>query len=154
MVAWASLVGQAVFLVQHGVRDDGELSLLVSVVLSALILGYVSAGVVRARMVRFVLAMVALSLVLVAEIVGLVGVDGPTDTVVLLFSLATTVVSLAALASFSRTDWFSWQRTKPPARQGTPIVPLVAIAVLVGVMGGLIGPVDNGFQVEFEVAGE
>lgn len=153
VVAWASLAGQAVFLVQHGVRDDSELSLVVSVVLSALVLGYVSAGVVRARMVRFVLALVALSLILVAELVGLIWVDGLTGTAVLLSSLATTVVSLAALVRFSRTDWFSWQRTKPPPRQGASILPLVAIGVIVGVIGGVIGPVDNGFEVRIEVLG-
>lgn len=49
MVAWASLAGQAVLLVRQGMRLDDEVSLVLSVVLGALLVGYVSAGVVRAR---------------------------------------------------------------------------------------------------------
>lgn len=56
LVAWASLAGQAVVLVQRGGRLDVAVSLFGSVVLGALLVGYVCAGVIRARTVRFVLA--------------------------------------------------------------------------------------------------
>jgi hypothetical protein len=68
------------------------------------------------------------------------------------FSLATTAVALAGLARFHRTDWYAWQRKKPPAHDGAPIGQVVAIGVLVGVLGGLIGPVDDGLDVRISVA--
>lgn len=148
MVAWASLAGQAVLMAQQGVRDANEASLVVSVVLGALLVAYVSSGVVRARTVRLVLAWIVLLLSLVAELVGLREAEALD-----VLSLATTIVTVAGLALFSRTDWFAWQRDKPSTRQGASIGGLVAIAVLVGLLGGLTGPVDDGIQVNVRAAG-
>jgi hypothetical protein len=127
VVALASLAGQAVLLVREGARLDDEVSLVLSVVLGALLVGYVSAGVVRARTVRVVVAWVVLS-------------------------LATTAVALAGLARFRRTDWYAWQCKKSPVHDGARIGHLVTIGVLVGVLGGLIGPVDDGLDVRISVA--
>ena len=144
VVAWSSLTGQALWFVEQGVRLDGAVSLVVSVILGALVFGYVSAGVARARTVRLVLAWVVLVLVLIGELVGLVLVDDLRQAGLAVLSLVTAVLALAGLATFHRTDWFAWQRTKPPAREGAPIAQLIAIGVLVGALGGLIGPIDNG----------
>jgi peptidoglycan/LPS O-acetylase OafA/YrhL len=152
VVALASLAGQALLLVREGVRLDDEVSLVLSVVLGAFLVGYISAGVVRARTVRLVLAWVVLVLGLVVELVGVVSVDGPRQGALVVFSLATTAVALAGLARFHRTDWYAWQRKKPPAHDGAPIGQVVAIGVLVGVLGGLIGPVDDGLDVRISVA--
>lgn len=149
MVAWASLAGQLVALAARGLRSDDEVSLLVSVLLGGLIIGYVSAGVVRARTIRLVLAWIVLVLSLVTELIGLVTADDARDAVLLALALVTTVVALAGLAKFHRTEWFAWQRTKPPSHEGAPIGRLVAIAVLVGVLGGISGPVDDGVDVRF-----
>jgi len=151
VVAWASLAGQAVLLMQQGGRLDDEVSVFLSVVLSALVVGYVSAGVVRARTVRLVLAWVVLVL---SGLVGLVPVDDlGRQTALDVISLATTAVALVGLAMFRRTDWYAWQRAKPSANEGAPIGQLVAIGVLVGVVGGLTGPVDQGLNVSIQVAG-
>ena len=115
VVALASLAGQAVQLARQGGRLDDEISLVLSVVLGGLLVGYVSAGVVRTRTVRLVLAWVV-------------------------------------LARFRGTDWYTWQRTKPSAHEGAPIGQLVAIGVLVGVLGGLTGPVGDGLDVRVSVA--
>ena len=152
VVAWASMAGQAVRVVPQGVRLDDEVSLVLSVVLGALVVGYVSAGVVRARTVRLVLAWVVLVLGLIAELVGLVSVDDLGQAALVILSLATTVVALAGLARFRRTDWYAWQRTKPSVHDGTPIGQLVAIGVVVGVLGGLAVPVDDGLNVRISVA--
>ncbi len=152
VVAWASLAGQAVLLVQQGVRFDDEVSLVGSVVLGALLVGYISAGVVRARTVRLVLAWVVLVLSVIAGLVGLVSVDNPGEAVLDVLSLATTAVAVAGLAAFRRTDWYAWQRTKPSAREGAPIGQLVAIGVFVGVLGGVIGPFDDGLDLHISVA--
>ncbi|WP_426247611.1 hypothetical protein [Nocardioides sp. LHG3406-4] len=152
VVAWASLAGQAVLLISRGVRDDNEVSLVVSVVLGALLIGYVSGGVVRARTVRLVLAWVVLVLGLIAELLGLVSVDGAGRAALAVLSLTTTAVALAGLARFRRTDWYAWQRTKPPVDVGAPIGRLVAIGVLVGVLGGVTGAVDGGLDTPVNAA--
>lgn len=152
VVAWASLAGQAVQLARQGVRLDDEVSLALSVVLGALLVGYVSAGVVRAGTVRLAFALVVLVLTLIAELVGLVSVDDLGHAALVALSLATTAMALAGLARFRRTEWYAWQRTKPSAHEGAPIGQLVAMGVLVGVLGGLIGPVDDGLDVRISVA--
>ena len=154
VVAWASLAGQAVVLLRQGPRVDDEVSLVVSVVLGALVVGYVSAGVVRARTVRVVIALVVLGLGLVSELVDLASVDGdPGRAVFVLLSLATTVAALGGLAAFRHTDWYAWQRARPAVDEGgAPIGQLVAMGVLVGVLGGVSGPVEDGFEVRIEVA--
>jgi hypothetical protein len=105
VVAWASVAGQLAVLVPAGVRD-ADVSMVGSVLLSVLVIGWVSAGVVRARPVRLVVAS---------------------------------------------------QRTRPPVHEGASVVPLVAVAALVGVLGGLIDPdgrlPDNRVEVDVRVAG-
>ena len=152
VVAWASLAGQAVLLARWGVRVDDEVSLVLSVVLGALLVGYISVGVVRARTVRLAFAWVVLVLSLIVELVGLVSVDDLGQAALVALPLATTALALAGLASFRRTEWYAWQRTKPSAHKGAPIGQLVAMGVLVGMLGGLIGPVDDGLDVRISVA--
>ena len=151
VVAWASLAGQAVLLARQGGRLGDEVSLVLSVVLGALLVGYVSAGVVRARTVRLVLAWVVLMLGVIGGLVDLVSVDDLGQSGLAVLSLATTSVALAGLARFRRSDWYAWQRTRPSAHEGAPIGQLVAIGLLVGVLGGLIGPVDDGLDVRVNV---
>ncbi len=151
VVAWAVLVGQLAQLLWRGGRTDDEVSLLVSVVLGALVVGYLSAGVVRARTVRLVVVLVVLVVSLVAEVIGLLLVDDPEEAALDVVGLVTTVVTLAALARFRRTDWYAWQRTSPPSHLGASTTPLVAIGVLVGVLGGIIGPLEDGAEVHVGV---
>ncbi|WP_141014439.1 hypothetical protein [Nocardioides sambongensis] len=153
VVAWASLVVQVMILVRQGVRLDDEVSLVASVVIGALVVGYVSAGVVRARTVRLVVAWVVLLLGVAAGIAGLVSAGDPAEVVLSATSLAATGAAIGGLAAFHRTAWFDWQRTRPSTDEGARIGRLVAIGLLVGVLGGLIGPVDNGLDVRINVAG-
>ena len=152
VVAWASLAVQAVLLVRQGGRLDDEVSLVLSVVLGALLVGYVSAGVVRARTVRLVLAWVVLMLGVIGGLVGLVSVKDLGQTAIAVVASESTAEALAGLARFRRSDWYAWQRTRPSAHEGAPIGQLVAIGVLVGGLGGLIGPVDDGLDVRVNVA--
>jgi hypothetical protein len=151
VVAWASLMVQAVMLSRQGGRLSDDVSLVVSVVLGALLVGYVSAGVVRARTVRFALAWVVLVLAVIGGLVDLVSVGGLRLTALAVLSLATTAVALAGLGVFRRSDWYAWQRTRPSAHESAPIGWLVAIGVLVGVLGGLIGPISDGVDVGIQV---
>ena len=152
VVAWASLAGQVVLLVRQGARLHEESSLVLSVLIGALLVGYVSAGVVRARTVRLVLAWVVLALSLIFELVSLVSVDDLGQAAIVVLGLTTTVVAVAGLARFRRTDWYAWQRSKPSTHQGARIGQLVAIGVLVGALGGLAEPVDDGLDVRIEAS--
>lgn len=152
VLAWASVAGQVAVLVRQGANSGNDTSLLISMVGGALIVGYVAAGVVRARPVRVALAWIVLVLSLVAELIGLAYVDALGDAVVALVSLATTVVALVALNGFRRTEWYAWQRTRPPAHVGAPIGRLVAIGVLVGAMGGVAGSSEDGINMTVRVA--
>jgi hypothetical protein len=151
VVAWASLVGQVVLVLRQGVRHDDMVSLVGSVVLGVLLVGWVSAGVVRARTVRIVLAWVVLVLGLAAEVVGLFQADDPGGAALATLALLTTVVSLAGLAAFRRTEWFAWQRTRPPTHLGEPIRRLVAIGVLVGALGGVASSADEGIGMRLDI---
>lgn len=151
VVAWASLAGQVLLLAERGSRS-GETSLVLSVLLGALVVGYVSAGVVRARTVRLAIAWIVLMVTAIADLVGMLSADDPGEASLTAASLATTVVTIVALALFHRTEWFAWQRTKPAPGLGAPIGGLVAIAVLVGVLTGIVMPSDDGVQVRFSVA--
>ena len=152
VVAWASLAGQAVSLVRQGVRLEDVNSLVLSVALGALLVGYVSAGVVRGRTVRVVLALVVLTLAVFSGLIDLVSVDDLGQAVLPVLSIATTAAALAGLTRFRRSDWYAWQRTRRGAHAGASIGQLVAIGVLVGVLGGLAGPVDDGLQVRVNAA--
>lgn len=152
VVAWACLVDQALLLVWQGSRLVDEVSLVVSIGLGGLVVGYVSAGVVRARTVRTLLAWFVLVLSMIGGLVALLSVDDVGQAALAGLSLATTAVALIALARFRSTDWHAWQRTKPSRHQGASIGGLVAIGVLVGALGGLAGPVDDGLDVRVDVA--
>lgn len=152
VVAWASLAGQAAWLTSQGPRVENEFSLLGSVLIGALVIGYVAAGVVRARTLRLVVAWVVLVLGLIGEVVDASVVDGPGQAALVAFALTTSLLALGALVMFHRTPWFAWQRTKPPTNEGAPIGRLVAVGVLVGVLGGLVGPADDGVDRHISVA--
>lgn len=152
VVAWASLAGQAVMLLLQGGRIGDGLSLALSVLFGALLVGYVAAGVVRARTVRLVVAWVVLVLSAGVELVSLVSVDDAGEVVLGILSLATTALALAGLGRFRHSEWYAWQRTRPSTREGAPIGQLVAIGALVGVLGALTGPVDDGVDVQVRVA--
>jgi hypothetical protein len=151
VVAWASLVGQVAQLVRRGPGFENEVSLVGSVVLGGVLVGWVSAGVVRARTVRVVLAWLFLLLGGIAEVVAVFSSDDSTPAPAALFALATTVASLAGLATFHRSEWWQWQRTRPPSSEGPSIGALVAVAVLVGVLGGVMGADQDGFNVRLDL---
>ncbi|WP_183095374.1 hypothetical protein [Nocardioides stalactiti] len=152
VVAWSSLAGQVVLLLRQGIRSDNEVSLFGSVVLGALIVGFVSVGVVRARPIRVALAWILLALSTVGWFVALLLADDVEQATIAVLSLATAGTSFAGLLTFRQTAWYAWQRTRPPAREGASIGGLIAIGILVGVLGGIIGSADDGVDVDVRVA--
>ncbi|MDP9822125.1 hypothetical protein [Nocardioides massiliensis] len=157
VVAWASLAGQLVLLLDRGVRSDNEVSIIGSVLLGMLLLGFVSAGVVRARTIRLVLAWIVLGLSALAETVALIEhLDGGAledrESVLLPAALLTTVVCLVALWRFHQSAWFAWHRNNKPAANRPSITHLVAVGVLVGALGGLAGATDDGFEAGIHIS--
>ena len=151
VTAWASLAGQVLLVVRHGGRVGDEASQVLSMALGALLVGYVSAGVVRARRVRIVLAWVVLTLAFIGGLADLVSIDGLGQAAPSVLALAAGAVSLAGLGKFCRSDWYAWQRTRPSAREGASIVQLVMIGVVVGALGGYVGLVDAGVTTRVDV---
>jgi len=138
--AWAlgvtCLIDQLLLLGEVGAKqtDDG---MLLSMAIGAIVTGWVAAGVLRARTVRLAIAGVLLVLGLLSF--GINCVDGGMDAVVgwVGIHFVASAVSVAALVWFTRTDYFAWRRRNPQA-DGPSLAPLVAIAVLVGLLGGVV----------------
>lgn len=148
VLAGASLASQVATVALRGIKAENEVSLVGSVLLGVVLVWFFSVGVIRARMVRVVIVWIVLVLSGIAELIGVVDPDDANAFARALIGLVTTVVSIAALERFRHTDWYAWQRTKPPTDQGESISGLVAIAVAVGALGGLVGPAEDGFRVE------
>lgn len=149
VVAWGSLTSQVLLLVDRGVALDNSVGVALSVAVGALVVGCVSSGVVRARTVRSTLALVVLGLGAVAELVGFLSypAEGVLDTPLVLV----TVVVFGAMVAFRRSDWYAWQRTRPPGDAGAPVGRLIALGVLVGLLGGMVAPADAGLDVRLSV---
>jgi uncharacterized membrane protein len=145
LLGWACLAAQVVTLVERG-PNNAE-SALISAPLSALAVGWVSYGVLRARMVRVWIAGIILLLTAIFGFVALV-VDPSLLTVA---GAVTGVVAFGALLRYVESDCFARLR-EDPERAGPDFGGLVAIAVVVGVLGGLTlapgaGDQSSGFNI-------
>ena len=60
-----------------------------------------------------------------------------------------TAVQLGSLVWLYRTPWFAWQRTRPEG--GPSIQPLMLLAVLVGVLAGVIGTDSSAVRVDVDL---
>lgn len=133
LLGWASLAVQLLSLVERGPADVE--SALLSAPLSALAVAWVSYGVLRARMVRTWLAGIIMLLVAFFGLVALVVDPSPFA----LLEALTGVVAFGALADYVRSDFFA-SRRQDPDRPGPDLGGLVALAVVVGGLGGLTAP--------------
>lgn len=147
LVAWGSLAGQVLLVVEHGGRVGDEGAQLFSMALAALLVGYVSAGVVRARRVRIALAWISLTLSLLGVLGEVVSASDLGEAAYEVPALVAALACVVGLARFHGSDWYAWQRTRPPVRAGASIAQLVVIGVLVGALGGYVGLVDEGVSV-------
>lgn len=133
VLGWASLAAQLVTLADRG-PASGE-SALLSVPLSALVVWWVSSGVLRARMVRTWMAGIVLLLVAVLGPISLLVEPSPLS----ILGAITGVVAFAAFVSYVRSDLFAQLRAEP-ARTPAAFGGLLALAVTVGALGGLTAP--------------
>jgi hypothetical protein len=139
--AWLCLAAQLPALATRGLSDADGIWVLLSMVLSALVVGWFAAGVLRGRPVRLVLVWIIVVLGTVLTGVGVV-VDLSHTSGWDLLLLLVSIGQVGALAAFCSTDYFQWQRARPSA-PGPDISALVAIAVVVGLLGGLTAAADG-----------
>ncbi len=139
------MVDQLLLLVEVGAKqaDDG---MLVSMAIGALVTGWVAVGVLRGRTVRLVIAGLVLVLSLLGY--GIECVDGGSDAALgwAGVQFVASAVSVAAFIWFTRTDYFAWQRRGPQVG-GPSLAPLVAIAVLVGVLAGVVNTPERATRI-------
>lgn len=141
-LGWACLLTQLLALADRGFsRSDGSWVLL-SVALSALVVGWVSAGVLRARTGRLVVAWLLFGIELVASVVGAAD-QLPALSGMEVLALAVSLVQVVALAVFCGSNYFQRQRTRPTQGREPSIVGLVLVAVVVGGLGGLTAPANG-----------
>lgn len=134
VLAWSCLAGQLLLLGERGVQSSD--AVLLSIPVGALLVAWVSFGVLTGRTVRLVLVWVLFVATAVGDGVVLLDAGATGVTGWPLVQLAASMVQLGALASFTRTDYFAWQRSRPRV-PGPPVGSLIAVAVAVGVLGGL-----------------
>ncbi|MFL6106554.1 MAG: hypothetical protein ACJ72L_06305 [Marmoricola sp.] len=137
VLGWLFLAEQAIRLALDGVGENNVI--LVSAIISALLVAWFSYGVLTARPVRGMIVLVLMWLASIALAITFL-----TDpSIANLGALAVTVVQLIALLAFRKTPYFAWQRTRPH-RNVAGLEPLIWMAVVVGVLGGIIGSGGGG----------
>lgn len=155
VLAWVSLVGQVITVLGRGLGQPNAISYLLSMALGIALLTFVSAGVVRARGFRVGLAWVVLVLSTGFGLLAVVNGGSTVDVLTALLAVAINGVSLVALHRFSQSDWYAWQKTRPPATEGASIRGLLVIAAVVGALGGVTGAAtETGTGFSFRLGGE
>lgn len=142
--AWTCLAAQLVSVADNG-RSDSNL-LVPSMILGALVVGWVSYGVLRARTVRVVLVWILFVLGLIFVTIGVLEDSSGWGLVY----LAAFAVQFWFFVKFTRSDYYQWQRSRP-REPGPSLSGLVAIAFLVGALGGFVGAQDDGIRAEVTV---
>ena len=147
-LAWSCLAGQVLLLGERG-ADSSAVEMLVSALIGAVVVAWVSNGVLTARPGRLMLVWVisVLAAVLYGAAMLDVSVAGASDWRFVHF--ASSLVQLACLAWFTNTEYFAWQRSRPRAT-ATGLGGLILIAVLVGALGGVIGSPEDAL-VRFQI---
>ncbi len=136
--AWLCLADQLLRLATRGLSQSNPLWVVLSVVLTAVVVRWFSSGVLRARTGRLVVVWILLGAGLLLGVVGTLS-DLDLSGVLL---LALSVGQVVTLAVFCSTPYFQAQRAAPGAARADLGV-ILAIAVVVGVLGGLTAPDDG-----------
>lgn len=142
-----TLLLQLVLLLDNGVRPVDDL-LPLSMLLTAVVVVWVSRGVLAGRTVRLVLVLVLYGAATTSYAwVVLVGPDRAGAAVRLLLALAT----LGAVLALVRSPFHRWQREHHDL-EGAPVGGILALAAVVGVLGPLAVPDEPRIRVEVQVA--
>ncbi|GAA4705743.1 hypothetical protein [Nocardioides conyzicola] len=144
--AWAfaglCVAGQLVQLAHRGLSRSDGVGVFLSMALTALVVSWFAAGVLRGRTVRLVIVWILIGLGTVLTGFGIV-VDLSDANGWDLLDLLLSLGQVAALAAFCSTDYLRWQRAHPD-QPGPGIGGLVAVALVVGLLGGMTASSDDG----------
>ena len=151
--AWAlalvCLVGQLLLLADVGTTSAG-LWTLPSMLLGALLVGWFSAGVLTARTGRLVVVWALFVIVLVGDAFALLDRGAGAAPEWRGAHLVVSVAQVVALAWFCSTPYFRWQRTRPRV-PGPSLAPLLGVAVVVGLLGGVTASHEGGVSVRMRL---
>jgi len=152
LLGWAYLAAQVVYVLDHGTRPVDAWT-LASMLLGALLVTWVASGVLQGRTVRLVLVWVVTALVLLVEVLDLAGArSGSRAPGWPALELLTSLACVGALIGYTRTPYFRWQRSHPRAH-GPSRAPVLMLAVVVGLLGGVSAASDDvGVHVRFGAA--
>ena len=140
--AWSFVVSQGLALATVGAKSEGD-EVALSALLGVAVVTLFAHGVLRAGLVRFWVVVVLLVLGAVVDLVQLVE---QLDAAVLA-RFALSVVQLYLLNAYSGTEWFRWHRRH--RRAGPSVAGPLLIAVVVGVMVGLVDTDNAEVRVDF-----
>lgn len=139
--AWSWLVEQVLSMAVHGSQTSDQIPL--SVILGALVATWVALGVIRARTIRVAFVWIVLVLAGIAGVLDLAD-NGPASDLVFLIVTGTQLV---LFTKFTRTPYYAWQKSRP-RDPGPSLAGMVAIAIAVGVLGGVVGATQDGVHAE------
>lgn len=131
-LAWVSLADQVLILAERGSKGADDSAVLLSMVVGTVVVGWFVAGVLRARPIRSFVVWAVLLLALVGYAV--LAFDGFASGWTWIH-LISTAVQVFLLWAFCRTAYYRQQRLDP--RVGPPLGGILAIAIVVGALGGL-----------------
>lgn len=134
-LAWLFLAMQVVTLMIRGTSSVSVPGVLISMLLTALVVMWVADGVLRARTARLALVWILLSAAFALGVAGLVA-DASDLSASDVATLGFTPAQLITLVVFCTTNYFRDRRVRPGASPAA-LAPLLLIAVITGLLGGL-----------------
>lgn len=138
-LGWVFLAGQVLQLLDRGVTRAGTSWALVSMVLSALLIAWFAAGVLRARPTRtfvvWLVMFIEVGLGLIAVVVPLVTRTSVSGSSALGFAAA--LVEIFTLAVYCRSDCYLQLREGGSTARLPSLAGILILAALVGALGGI-----------------
>jgi hypothetical protein len=148
LLGWASVALEVLRVADRGISRSGPFLVLLSMTLTALVVAWFAAGVLRARMPRLAVVWLLLAAGVLLQLVGLMrGMAGPGA----LLQLVAAVVQAAALGALCRSAWFRSQREAGRRGAGPEIGAVLALAVVAGALGGLAAPPGDDAPVQLRI---
>lgn len=141
-MGWAFLLTQVVGLARRGLTGATAPWPIVSMVLSALVVGWFAAGVLQARPIRTGFVWLILAIAMLLEVIGLFSrADDLGGWIEFLIAAAPVVL----LAAFCRSPYFTELRQSGAHAAGVrpAIGGLLALAFITGALGGITAPVSG-----------
>ncbi|WP_067434270.1 DUF3592 domain-containing protein [Nocardioides jensenii] len=145
-LAWSCLAAQVIHITEVGFRQD-ETGAAPSMLLGALLVGWGASGVLVGKLVRSLLAWALFVVFVLVD--GAAASTGSTDFSEVL-NFAASLAQLGSLWWFTSTDFVARQRAKHVVFRPR-LGPLIAVAALVGLLGGLTAPAEAPVHMQVNV---